>query len=94
MTLINLITRINTWVLQAPPLVSPARSPASTDDDVLIMDGVLVDNGPGTPSSARRSVSFADNNGSNNRRSVSISVPSAPGAVVEAAVGAAAPVVR
>ena len=75
-------------------LVSPARTPAATDDAVLIMDGVLVDNGPGTPSSARRSVSFADNNGSNNRRSVSISVPSAPGAVVEAAVGAAAPVVR
>ena len=29
-------------------LVSPARSPASTDDDVLIMDGVLVDSGPGS----------------------------------------------
>jgi hypothetical protein len=42
------------------------------DDDVLIMDGVLVDNGPGSPSSARRSISFIDNNGPSNRRSVSV----------------------
>ncbi|PUZ40890.1 hypothetical protein GQ55_9G458600 [Panicum hallii var. hallii] len=52
-------------------LISPVHSPAATDDDVLIMDGVLVDNGAGTPSSARRSVSFVDNNGPSNRRSVS-----------------------
>ena len=44
----------------------------STDDDVIIMDGVLVDNGPSSPSRARRSVSFVDNNGPSNRRSVSI----------------------
>ena len=36
------------------------------------MDGVLVDNGSGSISSARRSVSFVDNNGPSNRRSVSI----------------------
>lgn len=53
-------------------LVSPVRSPASTDDDVLIMDGVLVDSDPSTPSSARRSVSFVDDNGPSSRRSVSI----------------------
>jgi hypothetical protein len=39
---------------------------------VLIMDGALVDNGPGSPSSARRSISFIDNNGPSNRRSVSV----------------------
>ncbi|KAG2540418.1 hypothetical protein PVAP13_9NG552300 [Panicum virgatum] len=39
-------------------LVSPACSPAATDDDVLIMDGALVDNEPSSPSSARRPVSF------------------------------------
>ena len=54
-------------------LVSPARTLAATDDAVLIMDGVLVDNGPSTPSSAGRSVSFVENNGPSNRRSVSIS---------------------
>ena len=53
-------------------LVSPVCSPAATDDDVLIMDGALVDNGPGSPSSARRSISFIDNNGPSNRRSVSV----------------------
>ncbi|CAM0150885.1 unnamed protein product [Urochloa decumbens] len=35
-------------------LVSPVRSPAVTEDDVLIMDGVLVNNVPRAPSSARR----------------------------------------
>ncbi|KAL6650039.1 hypothetical protein ACP70R_014263 [Stipagrostis hirtigluma subsp. patula] len=40
-------------------LLSPAGSPATTDDDVLIMDGVLVDN---NRSGARRSASFVDNN--------------------------------
>ncbi|XP_039822636.1 protein app1-like [Panicum virgatum] len=55
-------------------LVSPTRSPAAMDDDVLIMDDVLVDNGPGSPSSARPSVSFVGNNdGPSNRLSVSIS---------------------
>ncbi|KAF8728844.1 hypothetical protein HU200_018131 [Digitaria exilis] len=53
-------------------LVSPVRSPASTDDDVLIMDGVLVDSEPSTPSSARHSASLVDDNGPSNRRSVSI----------------------
>ncbi|KAJ1296915.1 hypothetical protein BS78_01G338300 [Paspalum vaginatum] len=58
-------------------LLSPAGSPAATDDEVLIMDGVLVDNGPGTPSSARRSASNdVNSNGvvtpSSARRSASI----------------------
>ncbi|KAG2540326.1 putative protein TPRXL isoform X1 [Panicum virgatum] len=53
-------------------IVSPVCSPAATDDDVLIMDGALVDNGPGSPSSTRRSISFIDNNGPSNRRSVSV----------------------
>ncbi|KAG2659362.1 hypothetical protein PVAP13_1KG349800 [Panicum virgatum] len=54
-------------------LVSPVRSPAATNNDVLIMDGVLVDNRPNTSSSARCSVSFIYNNGPINRRSISIS---------------------
>ena len=45
----------------------------STDDDVIIMDGVLVDNGPSSPSRARRSVSFVDINGPSNGRNISIS---------------------
>ena len=44
----------------------------STDDDVIIMDGVLVDNGPSSPSRARRSVSV-DINGPSNGRNISIS---------------------
>lgn len=58
--------------LGRPLLVSPVRSPASTDDYVLIMDGVLVDSDPSTPSSARRFVSLVDDNELSNRHSVSI----------------------
>ncbi|CAL4914602.1 unnamed protein product [Urochloa decumbens] len=58
--------------LQRLRLVSPVLSPTTAEDDVLIMDGVLVDNGLGTPSSVSRSVSFVDN-GLGNRRSASMS---------------------
>ncbi|CAM0152795.1 unnamed protein product, partial [Urochloa decumbens] len=58
--------------LQRLRLVSPVHSPTTTEDDMLIMDGVLVDNGPDSPSNARRSVSFV-HNGLGNRRSASMS---------------------
>ncbi|CAL4977427.1 unnamed protein product [Urochloa decumbens] len=41
-------------------LVSPVRSPAVTEDDVLIMDVVLVNNVPRAPSTTRRSASISN----------------------------------
>ncbi|RCV44555.1 hypothetical protein SETIT_9G383600v2 [Setaria italica] len=54
-------------------LVSSVHTQVSTDDDVLVMDGVLVDDGLRTPSSAMRSISSIDNNRHGIRRSVSTS---------------------